>query len=223
MKNSSIFLSESELITLLPDWVKSAKAVEEHSQVLNKQSSALIVIDMQDDFLFPRGGQALWGGQVIIPRVKQLIDYYRQNKLPVIFTRQCYKNAEIDGGKTGKWWGLDRDSIFLKDGLPNAAITSELLPLADENIISKQRYDAFYSTNLELLLKKYGSTDLVITGVASNCCCAATAHDGFFRDFNIFFTADGTGGSDEQAHKSVLLDIARYYGTVLTCEDVIRD
>lgn len=221
MKSASIFLSESELTRLLPSWIKSAKEVEEHKQALNKHASALIVVDMQIDFLYPQGEQAIWGGQAIIPQVKQLINHYRQNNLPIIFTRQCYKNAGSDGGATGRWWGLTKDSTFLKDGLPNAEIISDLQPIKEEHVISKHRYSAFYSTNLEQLLKENGVTDLVIAGVASNCCCAATAHDGFFRDFNIFFTADGTGGSDEQAHEATLLDIARYYGTILTSNDVI--
>jgi nicotinamidase-related amidase len=73
-----------------------------------------------------------------------------------------------------------------------------------------------------LLLRTSGVQKIVIAGVCTNICCEATAHDAFFRDFNVYFLLDGTGATDEEAHISTLRNIALCYGHVITVDQAIR-
>ena len=62
-------------------------------------------------------------------------------------------------------------------------IADELKPTGDDIILDKQRYSAFYNTNLEVLLRGLGVTMVVVTGVTTNICVELTVRDAFFRDF----------------------------------------
>jgi nicotinamidase-related amidase len=216
------FLTESDLNARLPAWLERVEEFRPRFRHLDPKHSALIVVDMQTEFLACDGLVPLWGGPAILPRVKRMIDCFRNANRPVIYTKHCYYNAEVDGGATGEWWRLDRNSPLLKAGRPQTEIHPDITPRSDEYVLIKQRYSGFFQTNLESLLRKLQIRDVVISGVATNGCCESTAHDAFFRDFHIFFLADGTGGRDEESHVGVLRDIAWLYGTVLTCEDLIN-
>jgi len=218
---SSDFLSEEDLDQKLPEWMEQVEEFSDRFREFKLEESALLVVDMQNDFLTEDGHIPVWGGPAIIPRLKEVVGAFREAGRPVLFTRHSYRNAEVDGGATGEWWGLDQDSPVLKEGLPNAEIHPDLAPRDDEPVITKQRYDAFFNTNLDALLDGMDVSQVVIGGVASNCCGEATAHGALFRNFHVLFLADGTGGTDEQSHISVLRDIAWGYGTIMTCDDVL--
>jgi len=218
----SEYLSESELDIRLPEWMEQVQEFSDNFRELDPDQSALVVVDMQKEFLVEDAMVPVWGGPAILPRLGRLIDTFRQNGQPVIYTKHCYYNAEVDGGATAEWWGLDEDSDYLKAGRSKTEIHPKIAPREDEYVITKQRYSGFHNTNLAALLRKYGARDVVIAGAASNCCCEATAHDALFNDFHVFFLADGTGGSDERGHVATLRDIAWTYGTVLTCADVTK-
>lgn len=214
------FMTEVELKGALPQWVAAVYEFGRNARSIRPHYSALIVVDMQREFLVEDGGMPLWGGPAIIPRLGALICTFRERERPVLYTQHCYRNPETDGGATAEFQRLNKSSMLLREGAPNTEVHPDIRPRPDDYVIKKQRYSGFFSTPLESILRGFDVKDVVIGGVASNCCCAATAHDAFFRDFHVFFLADGTGASDEQAHISTLRDIAWTYGTVLTVEQV---
>lgn len=220
MIKMSKFLSESELNNLLPQWMQDLEEFRSRFRKIDISQSVLLVIDMQNDFLLEDGLLATWGGPVVVPRLQKTIEVYRHTGRPVIFTRHCYSNPELDGGATAEWWGMDRDSPVLNIDLPGSQIHADIAPREGDPVIVKHRYNAFHESNLESILKRFQTRDVIISGVASNCCCEATAHEAFFRDYHIFFLADGCGGSNESAHIATLRDIAFFYGTVLTCDEL---
>jgi nicotinamidase-related amidase len=215
------YLTELELELLLPKWMEQLDDFRTRFRQIDVKRSALVVVDMQKEFLLEDGLLPVWGGPAVLPRLKRVIDVFRKANLPVLHTKHCYYNAEIDGGATGLWWQLDRNSPLLRADRANTEIHPDIAPQTNEYVVTKHRYSGFFATNLEALLRSLQVRDVVIAGVASNCCSEATAHDAFFRDFQVFFLADGNGGSDEASHIAVLRDIAWTYGTVLTCGDLI--
>jgi len=216
------YLEEMELTALLPKWMEAVQEFSMRFRAIDLRRSAMLVVDMQNEFLLENGLLPTWGGPAILARVRRLIDVYRESVGPIIYTRHCYFNPEVDGGATAEWWHMHRDSPVLNATLPGSAIHPVIAPQPEDLVIIKHRYSAFHNTNLESVLRRFEVRDVIISGVASNCCCEATAHDAFFRDFHVFFLADGCGGSDEAAHIATLRDIACFYGTVLTCQLLIE-
>lgn len=62
--------------------------------------------------------------------------------------------------------------------------------------------------------------DLVVTGVMTNMCCESTIRDAYYRDYRVFFPADGTGSINEEMHLASLLNLALGFACVTTCREV---
>jgi ureidoacrylate peracid hydrolase len=132
-----------------------------------------------------------------------------------------YNNPETDGGACARFWGMDGSSMILREQTWHAELDDRLDISPDDIIITKRRYSAFFGTDLDTHLRCRGVREVVIAGVSSHICCEATAHDALFRDYDVFFLLDATGGNDEAAHVAVLKNIGAVYGKIITAEQAI--
>jgi len=204
------------------NWLKTIAHYNKHKMKLNPKKAALLVIDMQNDFINKGSLVYTSMAEVILPNLVRLIATCRRVKIPVIYTAHCHQDPKIDGGMTAEWWPELKDKKVLVAGSKGAEIHSALTPRPNERIIYKHRYSAFYNTNLEIILRGLSVTDLIISGVMTNICCESTARDAFFRDFRIFFLADGTGSVDEDLHLGSLRALAYAFAYVTTVKEIIR-
>jgi nicotinamidase-related amidase len=117
----------------------------------------------------------------------------------------------------GWWW----EGMCL-EGSPESEVHKSIAPLPEEKVIFKHRYSAFYNTDLETVLRCLKIEDLVICGIMSNLCCESTARDAYFRDYRVFFPADGTGSVTEEMHLASLLNLAFGFAYVTECEEIIE-
>jgi len=214
------FLESKALVSKTKMWASSLGIdIEQRPKLLHP---ALIVVDMQRDFLLPDGLLPVWGGPAVMPNIQALIDRFHAATRPVMFSRHVYENPETDGGATARWWKVDKSSQLLREGTWHAELAEALSPGPQDKIIPKRRYSAFYGTDLEILLRTSGVKEVLITGVCTNICCEATAHDAFFRDFEVYFVLDGTGATDEAAHLGTLRNFSLAYGRTITTQQAIE-
>lgn len=206
----------------IKQWLKVIKPYNEHGMKLNPKKTALIVIDMQNDFINKGSMVYTPMAEAIVPNLKRLISACRKTKIPIIYTAHVHQDPKVDGGMTAEWWPELRDKKVLVAGSKGAEIHSEIAPKPNEKIIFKHRYSAFYNTDLEITLRGLGVTDLIISGVMTNICCESTTRDAFFRDFRIFFLADGTGSIDDNLHLGTLRALAYAFAYVTTVEEIIK-
>lgn len=198
-------------------WLKTIAPFNDHRMALRPNKSALVVIDMQNFFLDPSSPTFACGGLAILPTVKRLVRSFRDARRPVIYTRHVHHPRRIDAGIMGWWW----EGMCL-EGSPESEIHPDISPLPDEKVISKHRYSAFYNTDLEIILRCLKVQDLVISGVMTNMCCESTARDAYYRDYRVFFLADGTGCDHEDMHAASLLNLAYGFAYVTTAGSIIR-
>jgi isochorismate hydrolase len=175
---------------------------------LRSGRSALLVVDMQEHFRSMAGE--------ILPRLVELARVCRQHKIPVIYTRHGHKNARTDGGMLAEWWG----DVIISDSF-DAQLIHEISPASGEKIVEKNRYSAFYKTDLEEFLKKADVRNLIIGGVMTNLCCETTARDAFMRDYRVFFLADGTATATEELHLATLRNLAFGFAHLVNCEEIV--
>lgn len=178
--------------------------------------SALLVIDMQGQFLRRSSPSYLPDGEEIVDNVAALIAGFRQSPLPVVFTRHALAKKEPSGAM-GRWW---RDTI--RDGDPMADIVPRLQPLAGEKVIRKSRYSAFVGTSLDRTLRKDNVSRLVVTGVMTHLCCDTTTRDAFMRGYDVFFVVDGTASRNEDLHMSSIKALADGFAIPVTTKEVLR-
>jgi ureidoacrylate peracid hydrolase len=197
-------------------WLDRISPFNTHEMQLNPSRSALLVIDMQRFFLDPASPSFTCGGLAIIPNLKKLIEAYRLSTLPVIYTRHVHHPGLLDAGIMGWWW-----EGMCREGSLESVVHPELAPLDGEKEILKHRYSAFYNTDLEIVLRVLKVEDLVITGIMTNMCCESTARDAYFRDYRVFFPADGTGSITEEMHIASLLNLAFGFAWVTSVESIL--
>ena len=169
-------------------------------------STALIIIDMQRDFLEPGGFGAMLGNDVSLLRsaiapCKAVLEAARQAGIFVLHTREghspdmtdCPPSKKARGGlKTGLGDVGPMGRILIR-GEAGHDIIPELYPIAGEPIIDKPGKGAFYSTDLELKLRNRGIKTLVVCGVTTEVCVNTTVREANDRGFEALVVSDATG------------------------------
>ena len=148
---------------------------------LDPRLTSLIVVDMQVDFVSPRGKLFVPAARKTIPAIRSLIAKARKARVPVIFTQDWHRP---DDGEFSIW------PAHAVEGTRGAQIIPELNPLPKDYLIRKRTYDAFFSTDLDLLLRQKGIRSLVIAGTVSNICVLHTAGSARLRGYEIIVAAD---------------------------------
>ena len=194
---------------------------------LDAASTALIVIDMQRDFIEPGGFGASLGNdvtrlQAIVPTVAALIAGARRAAIPVIHTRECHLPDLSDCPPAKRLRG--NPSLRIGDagpmgrvliaGEPGAQIIPALAPLAGEKVIDKPGKGAFYATDLGEYLMRLGTKTLIFAGVTTEVCVQTTMREANDRGFDCLLAEDATD-SYFPAFKAATLDMIRAQGGIV--------
>lgn len=172
---------------------------------LHPARTALVVIDMQRDFLEPGGfGESLGNDvthlQAIVPATLRLITGFRKAGLPVIHTRECHLPDLSDcppakrlRGAPGLRIGDDGPmGRILIAGEPGAEIVPELFPIEGEIVVDKPGKGAFHATGFGEHLARLGVSQLVFAGVTTEVCVQTTMREANDRGFECLIAEDAT-------------------------------
>lgn len=215
----SIFMQTDQLEACRQAWIANLEVRQE--DLLELSAPALLVLDMQNEFLSETGQMPTWGGPAIIPGLQRLVSAFRQQERPVIYTRHICLEPFAHQHELRSMRHLAAPADFLRDGHANAELHAGFAPGRDEPVFVKYRYSAFYDTPLDTWLRARGVRETVLCGVTTNICCAATAQDAFFRRYEVVVPVDGAGGIDEVSHLAALRTIQLAYGRLSTVEGVV--
>ncbi len=197
---------------------------KEQRWYFERDNCVLLVIDLQNDFLEDGAVFEVPNGRKHIPKIKALIDFCREIKLPIIYTVHIHNpHYNFNIRETEVFPMLKTEG--LRDNTRGAMVYEEIAPTEKDIIIKKMRFSAFYNTELELILKNIKGNNiidtLIICGVASNICCETTARDAFMRDYKVVFGSDVNISFNETDHLATLHNINEIFGRVMSCEDII--
>jgi nicotinamidase-related amidase len=205
---------------------------------LTPGATALIVIDMQRDFLDPQGYIGRSGVDVDplrapIPYVRRLLEAARASGIRVIHTREGHRPdlADLNPTKARRAAGVgaaigSRGPLgrLLVRGEPGHAIIDELAPLPSEVVIDKPGFGAFYATDLELVLHAWGVTALTIAGVTTDVCVHSTLREAVDRGFECQTVGEACAAADPAIHTAMLKCISGeggILGRVVTTDDAV--
>jgi nicotinamidase-related amidase len=168
------------------------------------ERTALIVVDMLNDFVDPRG--ALYCGESarrIIPFIQQRLADYRAAGLPVIFLQDAHDPEDREFEKfpphclAGTWGG---------------ALIPELQPAPGEAVVPKKRFSGFFGTRLAQLLAESAAKAVEVVGVCTSICVMDTVGGLANRDYAVVVPADGVADFDPEAQAFALKRMAQIYG-----------
>ena len=188
--------------------------------------TVLVVIDMQNDFLHPQGWYAEKGIDIghmqrAVAPLKALLASVRENGIPVVWTRHGIRGAE-DGGPFMQLRPFLKEG-GLRRGSWGHEILAELEPRADDRHVAKTRLSAFYCTDLEVVLRGLGAETVLIAGVLTNQCVAATSKDAMFRDFKPIVIEECTGTTFPHLHAPALEMMRVGWAEVRDLESVLGE
>lgn len=154
-----------------------------------KAGTALIIIDMQKDFVLPSSPACVAGAEGSVPTIANLLRQARGWGWPVF---HVVRQHAPDGSDAEPY----RRPLFQQGkgicvaGSEGAEIVPELAPLPGEIILPKTRFSAFYHTNLEGILRGMGIHSLVLAGTQYPNCIRGSAMDALYRDFRVVLVTD---------------------------------
>ena len=188
-------------------------------------STALVVIDMQRDFLEPDGFGELLGNDVsllarVVDPLSRLLDAAREHGMTIVHTREGHR-PDLSDAPPSK---LARGNLDTGIGDPGPKgrvlvrgehghdIVEELYPLPGEILLDKPGKGAFYATDLEHLLRNRGITHLIVTGVTTEVCVHTTVREANDRGFECLVLSDCVGSYFPEFHEVGLRMIAAQGG-----------
>jgi nicotinamidase-related amidase len=178
--------------------------------------TALLVIDMQNDFLLPGSPVHTPGGLELVPLIGALAAQARGLGFPVIFTQEMHRADHSDFGIE-----LNFEPPHCLEGTPGADLVAGLEPQpGDVRITGKRRYDAFLGTDLDLALRLRGVENLLVTGVCTDICVISTVHHARNLDYRCFVLSDAVAGTTQQRHEAALSCLEHVFGYVGTTAEI---
>ncbi|MNO21558.1 Peroxyureidoacrylate/ureidoacrylate amidohydrolase RutB [compost metagenome] len=185
--------------------------------------SAVLVVDVQNDYCHPDGAMARVGNDVggvsgMMPNLHRLLEAARQYKVPIMFIQTFHEEAT--DSEAWKTRSSGKSAEVCRVGSWGANFF-EVAPEPEEIVINKHRYSAFINTRLDSVLRSQKIETLIITGVSTNVCVESTARDAFMLDYHVVLLHDACASYSRQAHEMTIENIAGYFGEVTDAGNVV--
>jgi len=189
---------------------------------LTPGKTALIVIDVQKGEVMPDdcGIPIMPGAVERHGRIRRILAAARAAGVPPIFIQEVHKRTLVDFGRE-----LDGvEGVHCLEGDVATELAEGLEPQPDEYLIRKRRYSAFFATELDLVLRSYGVSTLILLGALTDVCVHYTFADAHQHDYRCRVVTDCVGGSSLGAHEAAL-EAMRYLqrDCLVTCDQVLDE
>src|SRR5438309_4159715 len=151
--------------------------------VIDPKKTAMIVVDMQNDFVAVGAAMETPAARAIVPRLAEALHICREAQIKVLYTAHVHRRDGCDMGLFDDLHPPIADRAALVDGTPGVDIYPALAPAPDEHVIKKHRYSGFFGTDLDMILREWGVDTVIISGTTTANCCHATARDAMTRNY----------------------------------------
>jgi nicotinamidase-related amidase len=200
---------------------------------LKRQSSALLVVDMQyldahkDYGIFlnarkkgVREAMNYYRDRLglIVPNIARLQRAFRRKRMEVIQTKIA--SLTLDGRERSR--GHRDKGIFAPKGSKDAEILKELRPMENEIVLPKTASGVFNSTAIDQILRNLGVENLVVTGVVTNNCVENAVRDACDRGFAVILVEDGCAAVTEEIHLAAIRAMRDHFAKIKTTAEVIK-
>lgn len=196
---------------------------------LDPDKTALVIIDMQNAFLDPKGPIPVASAQEIVEPINRAAEGCRELGVPVIWIRSHHPR---NGGDWRHFFDhfvrpdrADAAAAHLSDDAWGSQFYPEMDVQESDHIVIKNRYSCFVpgSSSLERLLRSMGRDTIVLAGTKTNICVESTARDGMMIDFRVVVLSDATSTLSDQEHQASLNVLIQEFADVLTVDEVLDE
>lgn len=183
-------------------------------------SPALLLVDMQNEFVHPQGKLFVPGAPETVPRLAKVLQAFRQAGLPVVHVRREHRPDGSDV-ETVRREAFRRLGGFCLPGSWGAEFIPELAPFPGESVVLKRGWSAFLGTELHGWLQELGVRTLVIGGTQTPNCIRATLYDATSLGYEVILLSDGTSSASPEVQAVNLRDLATLGVPILSCDELL--
>jgi len=169
--------------------------------------SALICIDMQNDFLLPESPLCVKCGMACLPKVQEAVAKARANSVPIFWVIREHEPTGTDIEYTRRHLLEGTGAGATLPGSEGAKLVAGLEVQPGEHVLIKKRFSAFFHTHLDLMLRRLGVEHVALCGVQTPNCIRATAVDALGLDYKVVVLSDATASKNEQVQENNLEDM----------------
>ena len=167
-----------------------------HGSAPDDSGTVLLLIDVINDFEFPRGEELF---QCALPIAGPIIKLKRRAKkagIPAVYVNDNF----------GRWQSNFQQIVdhCLKKSVRGHSFVEQLVPEKQDYFVLKPKHSGFYQTPLELLLKHLGAKRLILTGLSTNSCVLFTANDAYMRDLQLMVPSDCVAACSNQEQENAI-------------------
>lgn len=175
---------------------------------------ALVLIDVINDFDFPRAASLLRYALPAAQRIAALKERAKRARIPVIYANDNF----------GRWRSDFRQQIehCLAEGRRGRKIVELLKPAHDDYFVLKPMHSAFFSTTLEVLLERLQIRRLILAGFAADICVLYTANDAYMREFKVAVPSDCIASETIRQYRFALEHMVQRLRADTRASDTIR-
>lgn len=181
---------------------------------------AIVVIDMQNDFVQPGAVLNVAGAQATIPTIQELIKFGRSKGWPIIYVIREHDASGRDADLPRRHLFAHGKPGYCVAGTEGCQIVDGLKPQKGDIIIKKHRNSGFFQTNLDAALRKLGIKTVIIAGTQYPNCVRGTAVDAMSYDYNTIVCTDACSAQTSQIAEANILDMQNMGITCIPLEEV---
>lgn len=169
----------------------------------SNQQHALLIIDMQNDFVLTHGAACVAGASKTIPSIKRAVEFFHLNSWPVFFIIRQHRHDLTDIERFRAKEGRQ----MLTPESWGSKIVKELTVKVDDYVIIKKRFSAFFCTELDIILRRLHIDSICITGTQYPNCIRATVLDAVSLDYQVTLFIDCCSADSETVAQANITDI----------------
>lgn len=174
--------------------------------MLTNAENVILVVDMMKDGVLPGAPMQIAGAYATLPAIKKFLDYGRVNDWAVIYILRIHRVSGIDAELFRRHF-FDEGKPICIAGTKGVEIPEEIAPKPGDIMVRKQRFSAFFGTELDIILRGLGAKNVYITGTQYPNCIRATAVDSMSLDYNTTIVTDCCSAATEEVAKANIFDL----------------
>ncbi len=212
--------------------IEGKQVFTELAEIIAPAHTALLLIDMQRDFVEPDGHFGSLGIDLSMydktrPRLAALLDAARRHGVLVVHVQNTALPHRMSDSPAQIRFNLRMHEGARQDGpplrytvpgTPGHEFIGELTPLPGELVVPKYRSSAFWETNIQLLLRSNGIKTVIVSGCTTEGCVESTARDAMFCDYYVVVADDCVGSDDKQQHDASILLMSHRFDLAASSE-----
>jgi nicotinamidase-related amidase len=178
------------------------KSRDAHGAAPERSSTVLLLVDVINDFNFPRAADLMRFALPAARRIVALKKRLRARGIPAIYVNDNF----------GRWQSDFKKQVerCISDQSMGAPVARLLIPGEDDYFVLKPKHSGFFSTSLDVLLGYLGAKKLVVTGFAGDICVLFTANDAYMRDYELIVPSDCIASETTVANRNACQQMKRF-------------